>query len=360
MFLPAGGVIIFTTGPRAGPGKEKGALTGKGIPDIYPGMQPEVFCLGAVNLDLTYRVDDIDGFLRRWGTGLSRGGEEALSPAGEARLQDLLNRFAQPTARGGGGQAANTAYALARLGVPAALVGRVGADSDGFFVKDGLTGVNLDYLVQAGDTGRAYILVEASGERTILVAPNTNDDLRAEDLPWEALQKARFLHLTSFVGDGPFELQRQVALRLQDGPRLSFDPGELYARRGRPALEALLDHTETLLVTETEWDLLGGEGKRHPDWAPPIVLIKRGAQGARLLTPVRYLDIPADFQGQPVDTLGAGDVFAAGYIAGLRTGLNLPQAVRLAEHAAAYKLGGAGREGYPNQEIMERIIARLR
>ena len=42
------------------------------------------------------------------------------------------------------------------------------------------------------------------------------------------------------------------------------------------------------------------------------------------------------------------------------TGLNLPQAVRLAEHAAAYKLGGAGREGYPDRKVMERIIARLR
>ena len=61
-----------------------------------------------------------------------------------------------------------------------------------------------------------------------------------------------------------------------------------------------------------------------------------------------------------MDTLGAGDVFAAGYLAGLLSGLNLPQAVRLAEYAAAYKLGGAGREGYPNEAIMERIIARLR
>jgi sugar/nucleoside kinase (ribokinase family) len=323
-------------------------------------MQPEVFCLGAVNLDLTYRVDDIDGFLLHWGTGLCRGGEEALSPAAEARLLDLLGRWASPAARFGGGQAANTAYALARMGVPAALVGRVGTDADGLFVRDSLNGVNLDYLVQAGETGRAYVLVDGSGERTILVAPNTNDDLRAEDLPREALAHARFLHLTSFAGDGPLKVLQQLALQLQSGPRLSFDPGELYARRGRAALEALLDHTETLLVTEAEWALLGGETKTHPDWAPPIVLIKRGGQGVRLLTPVRYLDIPADFEGQPVDTLGAGDVFAAGYIAGLWTGLNLPQAVRLAEHTAAYKLGGPGRESYPTKEIMARIVARLR
>jgi ribokinase len=308
-------------------------------------MQPEVFCLGAVNLDLTYRLDDLSGFLQEWGTGLTRGGEEALGRADEARLQDLLRRLARPQGRLGGGQAANTAYALARLGVPVALVGRLGAGPDGDFLKDSLTGVNLDFVVQEGESGRAYILLNPEGERTILVAPNTNDDLTDKDLPWQALTQARFLHLTSFAGNGPFELQRQLATRLHGGPRLTLDPGELYARRGRAALEDLLDNAETLLVTEAEWALLGGEDKRHPDWAPPIVLIKRGPLGARLLTPVRYLDIPASFEGQPADTLGAGDVFAAGYIAGLLTGLNLPQAVRLAEHAAAYKLAGLGREG---------------
>ena len=196
-------------------------------------MQPEVFCLGAVNLDLTYRVDDLAGFLQNWGTGLTRGGEEALSRAAEARLRNLLEKFARPAGRFGGGQAANTAYGLARLGVPVALVGRLGADPDGDFLKDSLTGVNLDYVVQEGESGRAYILLDPEGERTILVASNTNDDLRENDLPRKALAQAKFLHLTSFVGDGPLELQRQLATRLHGGPRLTFDPGELYARRGR-------------------------------------------------------------------------------------------------------------------------------
>jgi ribokinase len=173
------------------------------------------------------------------------------------------------------------------------------------------------------------------------------------------LQEARFLHLTSFGGDAPLELQRLLAVSLQEGPRFTLDPGELYARRGRTALEELLDRVETLLLTEVEWALLGGELTRHPVWAPPVVLIKRGLRGARLLTPVRYLDIPPQFEGRPVDTMGAGDVFAAGYLAGLLSGLSLPQAARLAEAAAAYKSGGDRGESYPDRQILERIIARL-
>ena len=190
-------------------------------------MQPQVFCLGSINVDLIYQVDDLAGFLQNWGTGLTRGGEEALSREAEARLAGLAGPFGRPSGRFGGGQAANTAYALARLGFPVALVGRLGADEAGIFIRESLAGVNLDYVVQAGESGRAYILVDPEGERTILVAPNTNDELRESDLPWEALQQARFIHLTSFVGDGPLAVQRQIARRLQGGPRLTFDPGEL-------------------------------------------------------------------------------------------------------------------------------------
>src|SRR5665648_497798 len=79
------------------------------------------------------------------------------------------------------------------------------------------------------------------------------------------------------------------------------DPGELYARRGWPALEDIFDHLETLLVNETEWRQLGGEPQVHPNWAPPLVIIKRGARGARLLTPLRYLDFPVELGGDLVD-----------------------------------------------------------
>jgi ribokinase len=319
----------------------------------------QVICVGAVNVDLRYEVADLKVFLEVW-PQLHRGGEVALGPQEEARLQDLLKQHARPAGRTRGGQAANTAYALACLGVDVALVGRVGTDADGVFLKDSLAGVNLDYLVTEGVSGRAYIPVNPEGERTILVAPNTNDELKESDIPWEALAAARFVHLTSFVGEGPLAVQKKIARQFALGPRLSFDPGELYARRGWPGLEEILDHVETLLVTEREWELLGGEMDHHPVWAPPLILIKRGPRGARLLTPVRFLDFPAATPASLVDTLGAGDVFAAGYLAGRLNGLNLPGCVRLAGWAAAFKLAGAGRERYPDRRFLEKVLAELR
>ncbi len=323
-------------------------------------MQKYVLCLGAVNLDVLYAVDDLENFLAAWGTGLVRGGEEVLTPEEETRLKELLPRFGQPTGRSGGGQAGNAAYALARLEVPVTLVGRVGADEDGVFLKESLAGVNLDHLVTEGESSRAYILVDPAGERTILVAPNTNDRLQEDDIPFEAVAGSAFVHITSFAGEGPLKAQERVLQRLAGRLRVCFDPGELYARRGRQALSDLLDQTETLLVTAQEWEMLGGELRGHPDWAPPVILVKRGAKGTRMLTPVRYLDFAPYAPEGPVDTLGAGDVFAAGYIAGLYQGLNLPQAVRLASSLAAFALGGPGRERYPDRRVMDAVVSSLR
>ncbi|MEJ2091710.1 MAG: carbohydrate kinase family protein [Syntrophobacterales bacterium] len=323
-------------------------------------MKRHVVCLGAVNLDLLYQVNDMEGFLAAWGTGLARGGEAALSPEDEQRLQALLPSFAKPSGRSGGGQAANAAYVLSRLQVPVVLLGRVGADDDGAYLKESLAGVNLDHLVTQGESGRAYILMDAEGERTMLLAPNTNDRLTEADLPLEVVADSAFIHVTSFPGDGPFKVQQRILQRLAGDLRVCFDPGELYARRGREALADILDQTETLFVTEKEWHLLGGALRGHIDWAPPVVLVKRGAKGSRLLTPVRYLDFPPYVPKGPVDTLGAGDVFAAGYIAGLFQGLNLPQAVRLASALAAFALRGPGRESYPDRKVMDAIVSSLR
>lgn len=322
-------------------------------------MMPQIVCLGALHVDLTYRVEYLAPFLEAW-PSLPPGGEMALSPPEESRLLPLLDRYGHSLGRSGGGQAANTAYALAKMGLDTALVGRVGADPDGAFLKESLAGVNLDYLTADGASGRTYILLDPEGKRTILAAPNTNDALTLSDIPLEALADATFLHLTSFGGDGPLAVQMEIASRLADGPHLTLDLGELYARRGHAALEGIIDHLDTLLVTEREWELLGGQPKSHPMWAPPVVVIKRGARGARLLTPPRYLDFPVELVSQPVDTSSAGDVFAAGYLAGRFSGLHLNLAVRLANRAAVVSLDGVGREHYPDAFFLKEQLDQLK
>ncbi len=318
-------------------------------------MSPQIVCLGAVNADRRFEVANLEPFLQAW-PELVPGGEVALNSQEETRLRELLDRHGRPAGRWGGGQAANVAFALARMGLDAALVGRVGADEDGQFLRKGLEGVNLDHLAVRGASGRAYILVDPSGERTILVAPNTNDELAEGDIPWDFLAQARFIHLTSFVGDRPLAMQTQVAIGLGNEISITLDPGELYARRGWPALVDILDHAEAILATEREWELLGGKMLGHPPWAPPFILIKRSEQGVRMITPVTFYDFPAEDVPRVVDTLGAGDVFAAGYLAARVHGLTPPWGARLGNRAAAFSLMGPGREHYPGRKFLEKQL----
>lgn len=102
-----------------------------------------------------------------------------------------------------------------------------------------------------------------------------------------------------------------------------------------------------------------GDLRRHLEWAPPVVLVQRGARGTCMLTPVRHLDFPPYFTGS-MAAADAGAVFAAGYLAGLFRGLNLPQTVRLAISLAAYALGGAERQRCPDRKVMEAVISSLR
>ncbi|MFZ5453674.1 MAG: carbohydrate kinase family protein [Thermodesulfobacteriota bacterium] len=321
-------------------------------------MFSAIVCLGAINVDLLYQVTDLGPFLSVW-PELRPGGEVALAPGEERRIQELLSSWGLFQGKHGGGQAANTAWALAKMGLNPALVGRVGADADGAFLKENLAGVNLDYLTTDGASGRTYILLDPEGRRTILAASNTNDALTLADIPLKELADVAFLHLTSFVGEGPLAVQMEVASRLVDGPHLTLAPGECYARRGGADLAGIIDYLDTLLVTEREWELLGGPPQAHPLWAPPVVVIKRGARGARLITPPRYLDFPVELVPRPVDTSAAGDVFDAGYLAGRFSGLHLNLAVRLANRAAVVSLDGVGRENYPDAFFLKEQLDQL-
>lgn len=320
-------------------------------------MKSIIICLGAINLDLIFQAETLDPFVVLI-PGLRAGGEYALGAEQESRLQSLLSQYATLIGRSGGGQAANTAFALARLGIPVILWGRVGADADGDYLRQGLAGVDCQYLKLQGASGRAYILVDSSGERTILVSPNTNDLLTAADFPGEFLPQAQLLYLTSFVGDGPLQAQIQLVKQINPEVKVILDPGELYARRGRACLAPLLSRADTLLVTLEEWRLLGGEPRRWPEWAPPQVVLKLGRQGARLLSPAGLLEVPGEAVSEQelLDTLGAGDVFAAGWLTGRQYGLNPETSIRLANQLAAESVKGRGREHYPARKFLDKIL----
>ncbi len=315
---------------------------------------------GALNVDVIYRLDRMEdaGF---------EPGVETFGEPGE--LEEMMLRLQSaagpPVTVCAGGSAANTVYALHRMGFATGFVGAVGEDPEAGMLLEGLGDPGDLAVLRRGASGTTVIAVGPDGDRGIAVFPNANDELRAGDVDASLLARARVVHLTAFVGDGAMEAQLRALEGLPEGTLVTLDPGDLYAERGMEALEPLLARASVVFPGEGELLALTGERDRVAAAARLIelgtdtVVCKLGPRGIHTF----WEGDDHVLWAQPVvpvgDSVGAGDVAAAGYIAGLLRGLPRTACTALAHACAVESLSGYGREGYPDRGFLEGLLADL-
>ena len=313
---------------------------------------------GALNLDLIYRLP-ADSPL--WRELPPPGAEQAITPELRAHVDAALADI-EPT-RSGGGQAANTSFALARLGFSSAMLGRIGADDAGRFLAAELAPCDARYLALDGESGRVYVLLNEAGERRNLVWPAANDDFSTADLP-RRLPPARFAYFSSFVGERPLATQLALLERLPANVEIAFDPGEIYARLGVKCFIPFLKRTSYVFATERELETLCGLTADKAlsfllDVGVGLVVCKMGDRGAQIVGRRLDLYVPPH-PAEVVDVTGAGDLFAAGFIGGLIESLGLESAGRLAAWAASRGIAGLGRSTYPDAAAWRERVAEER
>lgn len=261
---------------------------------------------------------------------------------------------------GPGGSAANTAAWLGHLGVPCAFAGRVGDDTFGREAVEALRAhgvVPLVALDPEAPTGVCLVLIGPDGERTMVPSAGANAGLRPADLGTGLLGAADHLHLSGYtlLGEGcrPAAL---FALELAGtvGASVSVDAASAEPIRTVGAerfLEPIAPGT-LLLANVDELAALTGTPDQDAGLAALVargldVVLKCGAAGAVLATSDgtwRAAAEPADV----LDTTGAGDAFAAGFLAALHSGAQPADALGAANRlgAAAVRVLG-GRPGRP-------------
>jgi ribokinase len=263
---------------------------------------------------------------------------------------------------GYGGSAANVGAWAAAVGAEPVLVGRIGADERGRAAEAELRAAGVDArLALDGErpTGTCVVLVGPDGERSMIPDPGANDGLVEEDLPDSLLAEGDHLHLTgySLVRDGSRRAARSAIERARArGMSVSVDPSS--AALLSPAFLDELSSVGLLLPNEEEAAVLSGE--KEPERAAlvlaervPEVVVTLGASGAlwtdggsvRRVAPA---EASAEGGGEagvgqpggptrPLDTTGAGDAFAAGFlaarIAGAGPEASLTEGCRLAARA---------------------------
>jgi len=314
----------------------------------------DVVGFGALNLDIIYQINFSSL------TGVEKGTERRISSQEFNRIDRFLKKKGKLMVKSGGGSAANTIYALARMGFSCGFVGKVGEDEEGDFLLEELTkaGVDTSRIVREGRSGICVSLVDEKGERSTFILPNINDTLTFKEIDTNYIEKARILHTSSFLGEKSFYTQREVILQTEN--LLSFDPGHPHAMKGWKEILPFLKRTYVLFSTQKEIELLTGknfkEGARKLlKCGIKVVVCKLGFKGSWIICPEGEWFIPAQL-AEAVDTTGAGDVYAAGFLAGMLKGLSLPECGKLGTKTAALSITGWGRSSYPGEKLLKEFL----
>ncbi len=310
----------------------------------------DVVGFGALNVDLIYQIDAaaVPEVVRRGSAGM----ETALSREEMYPLLQHLERFGQLKDKEGGGQAANTVAALARMGFRCGYVGCVGDDEEGAFLIDTLESVDTAGVMRRGKSGICVVALNDTGERTMCVFPNANDTISYDQVNADYASATEFIYLTSFVGDRPLDAQRELVKEVGSQCRIALDPGELYARRGLGELREIIERAEVVFATDSEIETLTGMDcqrgcQRLLRIGATVVACKRGDKGSYVVSAEGAFEVPAETV-EVVDKTGAGDVYAAGFIAGLLRNAPLEACAAFATRVAAKSITGYGRSCYPD------------
>jgi sugar/nucleoside kinase (ribokinase family) len=262
----------------------------------------------------------------------------------------------------------NVLAAARRLGLPAALAGRVGDGPFGDLVTAALAteGIELLLPVARGDTGFCVGLVEPDAERTFVTSAGVESRLTALDLASIPVRAADALYVSGYdlcypVTGPAFAGWCEHLV----GPQLVLDPGPLVAEIPPRVLAPVLARADVLTLNEREACLLAGRSDvteagaalRERLRPSAVLLLRRGARGCAVYLPGHSEpeQVPAP-RVTPVDSTGAGDAHTGAFLAELgRTGSVL-DAVRVANAAAAISVTRAGSATAPTRDELARLL----
>jgi ribokinase len=298
----------------------------------------EVISIGGVNIDICAIIPEFPGI------------DEEMEVV---ELQELP-----------GGSAANYIVGVARLGMKAGFIGKIGNDSYGQKLKTDFLQekVDITQLKMANmHSGTCLVPIDKNGNRQIFSFRGANATLGPEDLSEAYIQQAAILHITS-----PPITVAQLAAELARKHKvlLSYDPGGKVIRKGLKFIEPVLKNTDIFFPSKPELDFLFPEVKEPKraalqlieSYGMRIVATKLGAQGCLIVTKDDIIQVKA-FTVNVVDTTGAGDCFAAAFTFGIYKNWDPLRCARFANAAAAIKLTRLGaRSALPTLKEIEEFL----
>jgi sugar/nucleoside kinase (ribokinase family) len=307
-----------------------------------PDRRLDVLAIGNAIVDVIADADD--DFLAR--EGMPKGAMRLIDEAEATALYEAMG----PARELSGGSAANTAAGLAALGLRAGFIGQLADDQLGEIFRHDIHSLGVRYDTPARDgvgaTARCLILVTPDAQRTMNTFLGAAQMLGPEAIDPAEIGDAAIVYLEGYLWD-PAE-PRAAMMKAMDaaraaGTKVAFTLSDAFVvERHRADIAKLLDERriDILFANQAEAEALAEESdiERAVEKLRTRVdtlVVTRSEHGALATRGGERAEVPAEPIRALLDTTGAGDLFAAGFLAGTARGQNLEQSLRLGAICAA-------------------------
>jgi sugar/nucleoside kinase (ribokinase family) len=254
-----------------------------------------------------------------------------------------------------GGCAVNSAIAMARLGINTALIGKAGNDGFGNFISESLKKENVDIQGLVTDnqcsTSASVVTVDSTGERSFLHSIGANGEFTAEDINLDIINNSKIVFVAGTMLMPKFDGKQCAGIlryAKESGCITALDTAWDSTGRWMEVLEPCMEHIDIFMPSLEEAIMLSGE--KEPEkiadaflsMGVKLAVIKLGKDGCYIKSDKEQHLIPTYTQYKAVDTTGAGDSFAAGFLTGYSKGWSLYQCGVLANAVGTHCVMSAG------------------
>ena len=262
----------------------------------------------------------------------------------EEQLQAIEKKLAKHDSKlVPGGSVANTLSGFAVLGGSAVYMGMAGTDSHGDVYEEKLEGGNVKSKIsrETGRTGTVISLVSPDSERTFATFFGVCMNLRKDNVIEDDIKAAKYLYLDGYqMEDKQLRETSLHAIELakKHGTLIAIDLADpALVKRNREDILNIIKSADVLFANEEEIQMLTGKSPEKSldelDWIDTLI-VKVGSKGSMARHRGTKHSVKAK-KVKAVDTMGAGDMYAAGILYGMTHGMDIVSAMELASHVAA-------------------------
>jgi sugar/nucleoside kinase (ribokinase family) len=306
-----------------------------------------LLAIGNALVDVLSQADE--GFITR--NGLEKGAMTLIDTQRAKDLYDLMGQAVQVS----GGSAGNTMAGFASFGGKGAYIGKVAQDNLGDVFRHDMKAQGIHYttqaLIEGAPTGRCLILVTPDGQRTMNTFLGAAVELSTADIDADLVAASAVTYLEGYLFDPPqakqaFRLAAKIAREAGRKVALTLSDSFCVGRHRADFLDLVENHVDIVFGNEDElkslYELESFEAavERIKNKCE-IAVLTRGKQGSLIISGEQKVMINVN-SVKVVDTTGAGDQYAAGFLYGYTQGLELVKCGSLGAEAAAEVIGHMG------------------